>query len=39
VGRYIDSQAEHHAKMTFEEELVAFLERHGVKYDPKHLWD
>ena len=39
VRRYIDKQAEHHAKVTFEEDLTAFFERHGVKYDPTHLWD
>jgi REP element-mobilizing transposase RayT len=37
--RYIDAQAEHHQKMTFEEELVALLKRHGVDYDPRFLLD
>ena len=32
---YIDNQAEHHRKMSFEEEFVALLKRHGVDYDPK----
>jgi len=39
VIRYIDGQAEHHAHMTFKEELMAFLDRHGVKYDPDHFLD
>lgn len=39
VVAYIDRQAEHHQTMSFEEEFAAFLERHGVKYDPAHLWD
>jgi REP element-mobilizing transposase RayT len=35
---YIRSQAEHHRKRTFEEEFVAFLKKHGVEYDPQHVW-
>ena len=36
VIRYVENQAEHHRKATFEEELAAFLERHGIKYDPRY---
>jgi REP element-mobilizing transposase RayT len=36
--RYIASQAEHHRKRNFEEEFVAFLKKHGVEYDPQHVW-
>jgi REP element-mobilizing transposase RayT len=39
VVGYIDRQAEHHRKATFEEELVAMLRRAGIEYDPNHLWD
>jgi REP element-mobilizing transposase RayT len=39
VVGYIDSQAEHHRTATFEEELVAMLQRAGIEYDPRHLWD
>ena len=39
VVRYISSQREHHRKKSFEEELVEFLDRHGVAYDPRYLWD
>jgi REP element-mobilizing transposase RayT len=35
---YIRSQLEHHRKRSFEEEFVAFLNRHGVEYDPQHVW-
>jgi REP-associated tyrosine transposase len=38
VFDYIANQQEHHRRMTFEEEFKAFLERHGVAYDPRHLW-
>ena len=38
VRRYIDAQEEHHRKTTFEEELVAFLKRHGIEYDERYIW-
>jgi len=37
VERYIDEQVEHHRKMSFEEELLALLQRHGVDYDPRFV--
>jgi REP element-mobilizing transposase RayT len=39
VAAYIERQGEHHRKMTFQEEFVAFLKRHQVEYDPAHVWD
>jgi putative transposase len=39
VREYIRTQEEHHRKQTFQEELVAILQRHGVEYDPRYLWD
>ena len=36
VIRYIDNQEEHHRKTTFEEELAAFLRRHGITYDERY---
>ena len=35
----IERQAEHHKKMTFEEEFVALLKRHGIGFDPRYVWD
>jgi putative transposase len=35
---YIQSQAEHHRKRTFQEEFLAFLKRHGIEYDERYLW-
>lgn len=35
---YIQSQAEHHRKRTFEEEFIAFLNKHDVKYNPRYVW-
>jgi putative transposase len=39
VKAYLSRQAEHHRTMTFQEEFVAFLKRHGVAYDERYLWD
>ncbi len=32
VRDYIDGQAEHHRKVTFQEEFRAFLDRHGISH-------
>jgi putative transposase len=39
VRLYIENQAEHHRRMTFQEELRAFFARHGVEYDERYVWD
>ena len=39
VEQYIQNQAEHHKLRTFEEELVALLEKHRIEYEEKYLWD
>ena len=38
VIEYIDNQAEHHKKRTFQEEFLAFLKRYNVEYDERYLW-
>jgi len=38
VVAYIDGQAERHKTMTFEEEFIALLERHGIEYDVRYVW-
>ena len=35
---YIKSQAEHHRKMTFQEEFLALLKKHRIEYDERYLW-
>jgi REP element-mobilizing transposase RayT len=39
VIKYIQNQREHHRTMTFQEEYLMFLKRHGVEYDERYLWD
>ena len=36
---YIQNQAQHHQKLTFQEEYRRFLERYRVAYDERYAWD
>ena len=36
---YIRGQEAHHRRRGFKEEYLALLERHGVEYDERYLWD
>ena len=36
---YINNQAEHHGKMDFKAEFLAFLKRHDVEYDERFIFD
>jgi putative transposase len=38
VVRYIRMQERHHRKMTFEQEFIALLEKHGIAYDPRYVF-
>ena len=35
---YINTQAQHHANHSFEDEFVAFLKKHNIDFDPKYVW-
>ena len=39
VERYIANEQEHHRHVSFQEEYLAFLKRHGVAFDPRYVWD
>jgi putative transposase len=39
VKTYIANQEEHHRTMTFQEEYRKMLERHGIEYDERYVWD
>ena len=39
VREYIATQEEHHRKVTFQEEFRAFLDKHGIEYDERYVWD
>jgi REP element-mobilizing transposase RayT len=36
--RYIDGQQDHHRTLTFQEELLNFLEKYSVEYHEKYLF-
>jgi REP element-mobilizing transposase RayT len=38
VIRYIENQQRHHAKRSFREEYIALLEKFGVDYDPRYIF-
>lgn len=39
VERYIAQQEEHHRRLTFQEEYLTFLRRHGIEFDERYVWD
>jgi REP element-mobilizing transposase RayT len=39
VKRYIADQKEHHRRVSYEVEFIAFLDKHGIEYDEKYMWD
>ena len=38
VERYIRNQERHHRKISFEDEYIGFLRKHGVAFDPKYVF-
>ena len=38
VKQYIALQQEHHRRISFQEEFLTFLRKHGVAYDERDLW-
>ncbi|MBI1313657.1 IS200/IS605 family transposase [bacterium] len=39
VISYVAGQREHHRELTFQSEFLALLQRHGVEFDERYLWD
>ena len=39
VIKYIRGQEEHHKTISFKDELVKILLKHGVEFDENYLWD
>ena len=39
VIRYIETQGKHHRKITFKEEFLEFLSKHGIAYDERYIWE
>lgn len=36
---YIGEQEEHHRKVSFKEEFIAFLKKYEIDYDERYLWE
>ncbi len=39
VRQYVLNQERHHRKMTYEDEIMALLRKHGIEADPKDVFD
>ncbi|MFH1005086.1 MAG: IS200/IS605 family transposase [Bacteroidota bacterium] len=39
VSKYIENQAEHHKKASFQDEFRKFLKEYRVDYDERYVWD
>ncbi len=39
LERYIAGQAEHHRIVTFQEEYRRLLEKYGLQFDERYVWD
>jgi putative transposase len=38
VERYVNNQEAHHQKISYEDEIILLLKRHGVAFDPKFVF-
>jgi putative transposase len=36
---YIAEQEIHHRRMTFQDEFRALLNKHGIRFDERYVWD
>jgi REP element-mobilizing transposase RayT len=39
VRAYIEGQEEHHKTRTFQEEYRGFLNKYGIQYDERYVWE
>jgi putative transposase len=39
VIAYIANQEIHHRKMSFQDEIRAIMNKHGVRFDERYIWD
>ena len=39
VKKYICNQEEHHKKMTYQQEFLILLAKHGISFDQKYVWE
>jgi len=39
VERYIAGQEEHHRRVSFQDEFRQLLQKHGIEFDERYVWD
>ena len=39
VRQYIQGQEQHHRGQSYQDEFRALIDRHGIEYDERYLWD
>ena len=39
VRHYVENQREHHRLQSFQNEYRAFLDKHGLAYNERYIWD
>ncbi|HEY2760238.1 MAG TPA: transposase [Pirellulales bacterium] len=39
VKSYLANQAEHHRRVSFQEEFLELLRRHNLQWDERYVWD
>ncbi len=39
VTHYIETQEEHHRRLSFKDEFISFLRKNGIAFDPEYLWE
>ena len=39
IVKYIHAQEEHHRRVTFQEEFIAFLKKNVIQYDERYIWE
>jgi len=39
VRQYIADQEEHHRKISFQEEFLAYLKKHEIEHDERYIWE
>lgn len=38
VIRYVQEQEQHHQRLSFQDEFLALLKKHGVDFDERYIW-
>jgi putative transposase len=38
VAKYIRNQESHHTKMSFDDEFLTLLRKHGMEFDPEYVF-